>query len=247
MLSPHLNEPNLFSKENFAATECTLYLGVISILSSVIQGTYTESVLDEWVDPTWNGSIDGDIRPLWGPEKGVFTPRQIYQIPRETRDIWTENGTKNFPYSDIQGVATMVDGVVSDNRTETGKLIFNSDISVDTCPGGSPNQDIFACVVAAVAEGVMRTFRNSAFYRGGGFDESDSDFIGGKVYARRFDPTMYTTLQCIADPTLLFAHHFNTTHNNFSNSSLKNSKLKMENIKKHFIIFAITNIYNSKN
>jgi len=58
---------------------------------------------------------------------------------------------------------------------------------------------------------------------------------------------MYTTLQCIANPTLPFAYYFNTTYDNFSNSSLKNSKLKIEDIKEYFIIFAIANIYNSKN
>jgi len=57
---------------------------------------------------------------------------------------------------------------------------------------------------------------------------------------------MYTTLQYIANFIPPFAYYLNTTYNNFSNFSLKNSKLKIKDIKKYFIIFAITNVYNSK-
>jgi len=57
---------------------------------------------------------------------------------------------------------------------------------------------------------------------------------------------MYTTPQCIANPTLPFAHYLNTIYNNFSNFFLKNSKLKIEDVKEYFIIFAITNVHNSK-
>jgi len=63
---------------------------------------------------------------------------------------------------------------------------------------------------------------------------------------RRFDPIIYTTLQCIANPTLPFTYYLNTTYNNYSNSSLKNSKLKIENIKEYFITFTIANIHNNK-
>jgi len=65
--------------------------------------------------------------------------------------------------------------------------------------------------------------------------------------SRRFDPTIHTTPQYIANPTPPFAHHLNTIYNNFSNFSLKNSKLKIKDIKEYFIIFAITNVHNSKN
>lgn len=79
----------------------------------------------------------------------------------------------------------MVDGVtiLSLNGTETAGLVLNITISAGSYPSGSPNpKNTLACAVAAVADAVTKTFRNSAYYAAKGFDESSGGFVAGKAY-----------------------------------------------------------------
>jgi hypothetical protein len=149
--------------ENFTATECSLNPCVRSLLPVVYRGNYSEEILATWIAPA-NGPCLHPAAPPWGPELGV-APGQTFGCTDRVTTDWAES---NFPGNQLTGRVVSTEGHTGVNFEGAGTLfgfLYSAKFSAAAC--NSPNADVFACAMAAVAAGMTRSMRNAPFVAAG--------------------------------------------------------------------------------
>ncbi|KAM7183823.1 Protein of unknown function (DUF3176) domain containing protein [Rhypophila sp. PSN 637] len=183
------------TKADFSATECWLRPCVRSIQASVENGVYEENLLD-----TYSGALDERwdtiLKPPWGADKGIYASPDGVNLtsfwmhsPNVSTSVGTEGYDRLFT-SFVGAVETLDahtgldfrgDGPYSSTIVRSMlSIIFDNKFNASAC--GSPNDDTFACVVDALAQGITKTVRDSGLKEHGRLAASEEDAVRGTVY-----------------------------------------------------------------
>jgi len=168
------------SRSDFSATECSLSPCVLSVKPSVVNGSYSETLLDTFTEraPAGSSWLFHRLRPPWGLDRGVnpaanlsFGLSDTVVVDWQRRGYLAEGGPivgfaeTSDGHSAIQfclrvspeGGACTDGGLVS--------YIFNANYTASEC--GSVNNDTFSCAMGGIARAITKTMRNSGVVTGG--------------------------------------------------------------------------------
>lgn len=190
------------TKADFSATECWLRPCVRSFQASVNNGVYTEKLLDTYV-PEPVQDWRKPIQPPWGEDKGVYertggTNLSTFSLYPPQEELNGQGAVGFLEYDRLLktfvgrvGTADGHDALEvlldsqginpNDIRDSMLKAVFFNKFNASDC--GSPNDDTFACVIDALAQGITKTIRNSGANTGGLTAVGEEDAVRGTVYS----------------------------------------------------------------